>query len=214
MSDDYYATLGVSKTASIDEIKTRYRQLALTLHPDRCEPSRKAEGEEKFKAVSEAYQVLSDPEKRKAYDRFGKAGMEQDNSGPPPPDISNILRGVFGAAGFPFNTSGGFPFNTGGGFPFRAQAAAQPTSEEPIRLVLPLEMFYLGPTISVNHKRKSNCPKCRGAGSQDGKNYDCSNCKGEGVIRQTRGNAMFKQVTETPCAFSWWEGSSGWVEGL
>jgi DnaJ-class molecular chaperone len=217
MTDDYYATLGVSKTASIDEIKSSYRKLARDNHPDRLEPHLKAEGEAKFKRILEAYQVLSDPAKRKIYDLHGKDGLDDDHdssSFEQPanfPDISNIMRGVFGS-GSVFGNVGVFG---GGGFPFGASfTGGHPQSnpsESQIRLMLPLEVFYLGSTINITHKRKSNCAHCQGTGSQDGENHDCAQCKGTGMIRQIRGNAAFRQVTETPCAFCSGKGhTDGW----
>lgn len=113
-SQDYYEILGVSKTASAQEIKTAYRKLALQYHPDR---NKTKEGEEKFKEVTKAYEVLSDEQKRKTYDQFGAAAFEQGGPGGP--------GGPFGGAGGPFGGGQYGPFTytystggNGGGFDF------------------------------------------------------------------------------------------------
>src|SRR5580704_8550522 len=100
-SKDYYDILGVSKTASADEIKRAYRKLALQYHPDR---NKTKEAEEKFKEVTKAYEVLSNEEKRKSYDQFGAAAFEQGAG-----------QGPFGGAGGPFGGFGGAQGGQGGG---------------------------------------------------------------------------------------------------
>jgi curved DNA-binding protein len=114
MSEDYYKTLGVGKDASNGDIKTAYRKLAMKYHPDHTEGDKAAE--EKFKIISEAYAVLSDPEKRKQYDTFGSAGFQQRYSQEDifrNFDFSDILK-EFGIGGGGFSTGGGHRFSFGG----------------------------------------------------------------------------------------------------
>eukprot|EP00287_Rhodomonas_sp_CCMP768_P002667 CAMPEP_0196729824 /NCGR_PEP_ID=MMETSP1091-20130531/10073_1 /TAXON_ID=302021 /ORGANISM="Rhodomonas sp., Strain CCMP768" /LENGTH=178 /DNA_ID=CAMNT_0042072743 /DNA_START=247 /DNA_END=780 /DNA_ORIENTATION=- len=110
---DYYKLLGVKKNADDNELKKAYRKLALKHHPDRNPPEKKEEAEKQFREMSEAYHVLSDPEKREIYDQYGEEGlkMSEQGGGPPPPGGGGFPGGGFG--GFP---GGGFGGGRGGGF--------------------------------------------------------------------------------------------------
>ena len=116
---DYYEILGVAKDATTQQIKKKYRSLALKYHPDRVEESKKDEAEEKFKEITEAYGVLTDPKKRKMYDQYGHAGIDQNFT------ADDIFRGadfssVFGEGGMGDIFSQFF----GGGFDFGAAATS------------------------------------------------------------------------------------------
>src|SRR5512136_2748986 len=124
MAVDYYKTLGVDKGASLDDVKKAYRKLALKHHPDR-NPSDKKRAEERFKEISEAYAVLSDPEKRKQYDTYGSADFNQRFSQEDifrGFDFSDILK-EFGFSGFNFGGGGrsGMKFSYGSESPFGGQ---------------------------------------------------------------------------------------------
>ena len=194
---DYYEVLGVNKGASADEIKKAYRKSAMKYHPDR-NPGDK-EAEEKFKEIGEAYEVLSDDDKRARYDQFGHAGMDP-----------NFGAGGFGGGGF-----GGFgdfgdlgdifgEFFGGGG---RSRAAQQnaPRRGENImaRLELTFEEAAFGCEKEVSNPRIENCATCSGSGSADGVIETCSNCHGTGrvtVIQNMMGMRMQTQSTCPQCS--------------
>jgi len=158
---DYYKTLGVSKTASSGEIKKAYRKLAMKYHPDHTKGDKSAE--EKFKKISEAYAVLSDPEKRKQYDTFGSAGFQQRFSQEDifrNFDFSDIFK-EFGFRGGGSPTGdGGFRFTFGGGSPFgggRSQQAAAKGADLVYELPVTLREVALGAqkAVSFQHQGRS-----------------------------------------------------------
>ena len=187
---DYYEVLGVSKTATEDEIKSAYRKLARKYHPD-VNPGDKS-AEEKFKELNEAYEVLSDAEKRKRYDALG-AELE---SGPGFPaaaglgrrrnveygDFGDMFGGGRGAGGFSdFFESlfGGRRAARGGaGFAMRGQ-------DVEAEIPLTLEEAHRGVKRSITLQVSETCPDCRGSGSKDGKTV-CPTCRGAGAIRRPK----------------------------
>lgn len=187
---DYYEVLGVQKDASADEIKKAYRKAAMKYHPDR-NPGNK-EAEEKFKEVGEAYEVLSDEEKRSRYDQFGFAGVDP-----------NFNPGGYGGGGF-----GGFDgfgdlgdiFGEffGGGGRSRGSSQNAPRRGENVmaRLELTFEEAAFGCEKEVSAQRIENCAVCNGTGSADGVVETCSQCHGSGQVRTTQ-NFMGMQMQST-----------------
>jgi len=185
---DYYEVLEVAKNATADEIKKAYRKKALQYHPDRNPGDKDAE--EKFKEAAEAYGVLSDPDKRARYDRFGHAGMNgQDFSGASMNDIfsqfGDILGDLFGGGGFGFNFGGGF----GGG----QQRPVYRGSNLRVRVKLTLEEIASGVKKKIKVNKYVTCQKCNGSGSEDGQMETCKMCGGKG--QRVMRSGFFTQVT-------------------
>ena len=181
---DYYEILGVAKSATVDEIKRAYRALALKHHPDRVGADHKKEAEEKFKEISEAYAVLSDPEKRAAYDQYGHAGFDQRYS------TEDIFRGAdfssifsdLGVGGSIFeDLLGGFDIFGAGG---RGTRRGSRGADLELELPLSFEEAARGVTKTVTVPRREPCTECRGEG---GERATCSTCQGTGQIRQAAG---------------------------
>ena len=177
---DYYEILGISKTASADEIKRAYRELAMKHHPDRVGAEHKKEAEERFKEISEAYAVLTDPQKRAAYDQYGHAGFDQRYTTEDifrNADFSSVFEDLgFGGSMFEDLLGGMF----GGGGPRRGSRG----SDLEIDVSLTFEEAAKGVTKSVTVPRRELCPDCRGEG---GERTTCSVCGGSGQIRQSAG---------------------------
>lgn len=201
---DYYEVLGVEKGASADEIKKAYRKLAMKYHPDR-NPGDK-EAEEKFKEVGEAYEVLSDDDKRTRYDQYGFAGVD--------PNYAAGAGGAgFGGAGFGgFNGAGfgGFGdfgdifsdlFGGGSGSARRSGASSARRGENVMaRLDLTFEEAAFGCDKEVSAPRIENCAVCNGTGSADGNIETCPKCHGTGQ-EQVIQNFMGMQMRSTvPCS--------------
>ncbi len=194
---DFYEILGVNKNSSQDEIKSAYRKLAMKYHPDR-NPGDK-EAEEKFKECAEAYEVLSDPEKRARYDRFGHQGVNQggyQGFG----DINDIFSrfsDIFGSFG------GGSIFDDffGGGTSRRQRRQGVPGNDLKINLKLTLEEIAEGIEKTIKVKRFKQCSACNGTGAKTGSGYvSCQNCNGSGEIRQVSRSlfGQFVNVSECP----------------
>ena len=190
---DYYEVLGVTKTASGEEIKKAYRKLAMQYHPDRNPDNKEAEA--KFKDINEAYEVLKDEQKRAAYDRYGH----------------QAFTGGFGGAGAGANPFNGFDF-TGAGFAdvfsdifseFTGQGRARQRSYaqrgDDIRydVTLTLEEAYVGLEKEINITSSKECETCHGHGTADGKEpLVCATCGGSGKVRTQQGGFF---VFETVC---------------
>jgi molecular chaperone DnaJ len=172
---DYYQLLNISKDASESEIKRAYRKLAMKYHPDR-NPSDK-EAEEKFKAVSEAYEVLSDSSKRQVYDQYGHAGLSgQGYSGPQ--DVNDI----FSSFGSIFEDFFGFSDDRG--------TQHQGSRGRDIRYDLNIDFkeAVFGTQKQIRFQRHSKCKKCKGSGAQPGTSPStCGTCKGSGQVRRAQG---------------------------
>lgn len=180
---NYYEILGLSKDASADKIKRAYRSLAMKHHPDRVSADQKKEAEEKFKEVSEAYAVLSDPQKRAAYNQYGHAGFDQRYSTEDifkGADFSNIFEGL-GVGGSIFEDVFGLGDLFGGGS--RSSAGTRGADLE-YEMTLIFEEAAKGVTKNILIHRRESCSTCRGSG---GSRTDCVACQGSGRIRQSAG---------------------------
>ena len=188
---DYYEVLGVDKSASADDIKKAYRKMAMKYHPDR-NPGDKA-AEEKFKEVGEAYEVLSDADKRSRYDQFGFAGVDP-----------NFNAGA-GAGGFGgFGDFGGFAdifgdFFGGGGSRGTTQNAPRRGENVMARLELTFEESAFGCEKEVSAPRIENCAACGGSGSADGQVETCSRCHGSGQERVVQSFMGMQMQSTTTC---------------
>jgi molecular chaperone DnaJ len=190
---DYYQTLGVSRTADTDDIKKAYRQLALQYHPDRNQGSKEAE--ERFKEVTQAYEVLRDPEKRALYDRYGEQGV----------------KGRAGSAQFDFGDAVEIFMRDFGGFSgfeelfgmrgARAQRSASRRGQTVrIRLQLSLAEVAKGVTKTVRVSLLDNCAKCDGSGAEPGTSpTTCRSCEGSGEERHVQRSVFGQFVSVQPC---------------
>jgi molecular chaperone DnaJ len=194
---DYYSVLGVAKTAADDEIKKAYRKLAMQFHPDRNNGS--SEAEEKFKEITEAYDVLRDPNKRAAYDRYGEAGLRGASGGGGfhHVDLSEALGifmrdfGGFGGLGDLFGAAGG------GG---RRQGNSRTGTDVKFTVELTLEEVATGVQKTFNAKLLDPCDRCEGAGAEQGtKAQRCSTCNGSGEVRRAQRSFFGQFVSVAPC---------------
>lgn len=195
---DYYEVLGLGKQAGADEIKSAYRKLALQYHPDR-NPDNK-EAEEKFKEATEAFEVLSDDNKRARYDRFGHDGMKsgQDfHSYQNMNDVFSVFNQFFGGGG------GGSIFDEffGGGQQRRSQSMGQPGQDMRVRMQLTLEEIAMGVSKTLKFKKYSTCDACSGSGAKGASGYStCTACNGAGEVRQISRSMFGQFVNIAPCA--------------
>ena len=200
---DYYEILGVSKNATDDELKKAYRKLAKKYHPD-ANPDNKAEAETKFKEVNEAYETLSNPQKRQMYDQFGAA----DPQG-------------FGGAGGPFGGNGGYYSYTSSGFDgfgdifgdlgdlfgFGTGRTSR-TQRGPVKganlkydITLTYEEAYTGVEKEINISRNETCNTCSGSGAKPGTNPEtCSVCGGKGTITKMQTTLLGQMKVQTTCS--------------
>lgn len=205
---DYYEVLGVPRDASKEKIKKAYRKLALEFHPDR-NPSKEAE--EKFKEISEAYAVLSDPEKRQRYDMYGHQGIEGHYTYEDifrSVDFSDILKDLgfnFGFGGF-----GGFTdiFETMFGRRERTDSRSLRGRDLRYDLFISLEDAFKGTEKEITVPRTENCPSCKGSGMKDGARAEtCASCQGAGQVQKVSGNSYARFVQITPCTVCRGEGT-------
>ena len=189
---DYYEVLGVSKTASADEIKKAYRKLAIQYHPDK-NPGNK-EAEEKFKEATEAYEVLIDDKKRGVYDQYGFDGVKNMGGGFDPSafqgfedifgggGLSDLFENLFGGGGF-----GGF---SGFGSSGRSSRSSGPARGANLRYDLQIEFTdaVYGKKVEIPYSRDEHCTECKGTGSSGGSGRKmCPDCRGTGQVRQNTG---------------------------
>jgi len=185
---DYYDILSVAKGASDEDIKKAFRKLAMEFHPDR---NRREGAEEKFKEINEAYQVLSDAEKRGAYDRFGHAGVTGNGNGKGFEGYEN-----FGGFGDIFDAFfGGF-----GGKTRSRPNAARRGSDLQYSMSLEFDQAVFGVDQDVELQRTETCSSCHGTRSQGGATpATCSNCNGAGEVRRAHQSVFGQFVQVVPC---------------
>lgn len=190
MNDEYYKLLEVEKTATQEEIKKAYRKMAMKYHPDRNPGDKKAE--EMFKKVSEAYEVLSDPQKRQQYDQFGAEGMKQQ-FGPGGFQWSNFSHAQDADFGDIFGNLGDL---FGGLFGGEVRASNQGASLR-VRATVTFMEAVNGTEKVISITKPETCPTCGGSGSEPGsKTVNCPKCKGAGRIRIQ----SFFGMMEQPCS--------------
>ena len=204
---DYYEVLGVNKNATDDELKKAYRKLAKKYHPD-ANPDNKKEAEAKFKEVNEAYETLSDPQKRKMYDQFGPDG----------PQGFNGAGGPFGGGnGYYSYTSSGFDgfsdfgdlgdiFSSffGGGFGGRSntrkQKGPRKGADLNLHIDITFEQAFLGVEKEIAITRNEECNVCHGTGAKPGTSVTkCPTCNGTGQIRQVQNTILGQMQTTRTC---------------
>lgn len=190
---DYYDILGVSRSAGGDEIKSAYRKLAMKYHPDRNPDD--ANAETMFKEAAQAYDVLSDPDKRARYDQYGEAGLGGQSYG----SYTNV-NDIFSAFGDIFGQSV-FGDMFGGQRSRGPRSRKEPGADLRIRLTLTLEEIAEGveKTIKIRHYRA--CGSCSGSGAgSDGGYTTCSACQGSGEVRQVSRSVFGQFINIAPCA--------------
>ena len=199
---DFYEVLGVEKTATDEELKRAYRKLAKKYHPD-ANPDNKKEAEEKFKEVSEAYETLSNPQKRKMYDQFGPDGPQGFGGGNP------------GGGYYSYSTSGFDGFSDfgdlgdifssffGGGFGGRTSRTKNgPKKGRDLKysMNITFEESYLGVEKEIAINRDEECPTCHGNKAKPGTKVEtCKACNGTGTIRQTVSTILGQMQTTKTC---------------
>jgi molecular chaperone DnaJ len=208
MKRDYYDILGVQKNVSADEIKKAYRKVAMQHHPDR-NPGDKA-AEEKFKEAAEAYEVLSDPEKRAQYDRYGHAGLSNNGRGGGfnggnmnMDDIFSQFGDIFGEDIFGSFFGGGR--RAGGG---ATRSRGTRGSNLRIKIKLSFEEIGKGVTKNIKVKKHVACSTCGGSGAKDkGSIQTCGTCGGSGQVRKVTNTFLGQMQTVTTCQTCNGEGS-------
>lgn len=186
---DYYEVLGVSRSASEDEIRSAFRKLAREYHPDVNDAP---DAEERFKEINEAYGVLSDDEKRAAYDRFGHEGVRAANGGADFTadfsDFADIFGDMFGFGGFGSRSRS------------RRRTSPRRGADLQYRINLDFEEAVFGTEKEIDITRDEVCGTCDGSGAQPGTSpQTCSQCNGRGEIRQTRQTLLGSMVQVTTC---------------
>jgi molecular chaperone DnaJ len=189
---DFYGVLGVDRGASDDDIKKAYRKLAMTYHPDRNNGAKDAE--EKFKEITEAYDVLRDPQKRAAYDRYGEAGLRGGGgAGFHHVDLSEAL-GIFMRD---FGNFSGFEDLFG-----RGQGAGGTRAGTDVKLTVPLTLAEVATGVEkqITLKVLDPCDRCHGSGAEPGsKAQQCPTCGGQGEVRRAQRSFFGQFVTVAPC---------------
>ena len=184
---DYYDILGVSKNASEDDLKKAFRKLAFQYHPDR---NKEASAEKKFKEINEAYQVLSDPEKRSQYDRFGHAGLS---------GATSQGDGVGGFSGFG-DMFDSFFGGSGVGGSTRGRNSARRGSDLQVTMTIEFDEAVFGTEKDFEVNRIESCSKCRGSKSEPGSTVsNCGTCGGSGQVRKSQQSVFGQFVQVTDC---------------
>jgi len=190
---DYYEVLGLQKGASAEEIKKAYRKLAMKYHPDRNPGNKEAEAS--FKEVGEAYEVLSDEEKRSRYDQFGFAGVDPNYGA----GQGGAGFGGFGGFGDFGDLGDIFGDLFGGGRSRRSRNAPMRGEDVGVRLDLTFDEAAFGCEKEISVQRIENCANCNGTGSDDGKVETCSYCHGSGQVRTQQTFMGMTMQSSTVC---------------
>ena len=188
--EDYYKTLGVNRNVTPQELKSAYRKLAMKYHPDR-NPS--PEAEEQFKKINEAYEVLSDPQKKQIYDNYGADAVNNGAGG-----FGGFQSGGFGGFEDIFSSvfSDMFGGSFGGGFGGAKRKRARRGNDLQQKVEVTLEQAYTGVEEEVTYTRIDTCDTCHGTGAEEGSSTKtCPTCKGSGVVQFSQGFFSMRQ----PC---------------
>lgn len=211
---DYYEVLGVAKTATDDEIKRAYRKLAKKWHPD-ANPDNRKEAEEKFKEVSEAYETLSDPQKRRMYDQFGPDGPQGFGGAGNGGYYSYSTSGFDGFDGFgDFGDIFSSIFGGGAGFGGRttnARAKNAPRKGRDLKynLDITFEEAYKGVKKETTITREEECPTCHGSKAKPGsKVTTCKMCNGTGTVTQNVRTILRTNTNIKNMSNMWWRRKS------
>ncbi|KAH8928157.1 hypothetical protein BT69DRAFT_1213258 [Atractiella rhizophila] len=181
-STKFYDLLGVSPSASEDELKKAYRKLALKYHPDK---NKTPEAADKFKEITHAYEILGDPQKRDAYDRYGEEGIGNEGMGMNAEDLFSQLFG------------GGGGFFGGGG---RRNAGPRKGKDLVHRINVTLEELYKGKMTKLALQKQVLCSKCNGKGGKEGAVKQCGTCRGSGIRMVVRQLGPMVQQIQQPCS--------------
>ncbi len=210
MKRDYYEILGVNKTASADEIKKAYRKVAMQFHPDR-NPGNK-ESEEKFKEAAEAYEILSDADKKSQYDRYGHSGVSGNGRGGSGSgghhmnmdDIFSQFGDIFGDDVFGSFFGGGGQRRGGGG-----RSKGVRGSNLRVRIKMNYEEIAKGASKTIKVKKYVSCTTCSGTGAKDKSSMQtCGTCGGSGQVRRVQNTFLGQMQTVTTCPTCNGEGST------
>ena len=204
---DYYEILGVSKSATTDEIKKSYRKVAMQFHPDRNPGDKSAV--EKFKEAAEAYEILSDQDRRAQYDRYGHAGVSSNGRGGHPGGMN--MEDIFSQFGDIFGEDIFGSFFGGGGGRTRGGQRARGVRGSNLRIKLKLnfEEIARGVTKSIKVKKYVSCNVCSGSGAKDkGSVQTCQTCGGTGQVRKVTNTFLGQMQTVTTCPTCGGEGTS------
>src|SRR5476651_881637 len=198
MKKDYYEILGVSKTANLADIKKVYRSLALKYHPDRVPEAEKKVAEERFKEISEAYGVLSDPQKKQTYDQYGHQGIDQNYTAEDiyrGADFSSVFGGETDLGDILGRMFGGGQFDTGGGSGRGSRKSRGHDIQYEVELTL--EEAYKGIKKEIKFPRHEHCKKCDGTGAKSGTSLKtCPSCRGQGQVEIA--NGFFRMAQTCP----------------
>lgn len=209
MKRDFYEILGVSKTASQEEIKKAYRKVAMQYHPDR-NPGDKV-SEEKFKEAAEAYEILNDADKKAQYDRFGhnafngrSGGGGYSGGGMNMDDIFSQFGDIFGDEGFGSFFGGGGRRSSGG-----SRGRGSRGSNLRVKLKMNFEEIAKGATKTIKVKKHVKCTTCQGSGAKDKNSVQtCNGCGGSGQVRKVQNTFLGQMQTVTTCPTCNGEGST------
>jgi len=200
---DYYEILEVSKDASEAEIKKAYRKMALKFHPDKNPGDHTAE--EKFKEAAQAYEVLSDPQKRERYNRYGHDGVNSQGGGMSMDDIFSHFGDIFGGA-FGGGFSGGFGGGFGGG---GTRRRVNRGSNLRVKVKLSLDEIANGVEKKIKVSKYVKCEPCSGTGAQHGSSYsNCHTCHGSGQVTRVTNTFLGQMQTTSTCPSCGGEGRS------